>query len=240
MKNNKIGLSSNTIKLIAIIAMTIDHLTWVIFPSCQIKWYVIFLHIIGRITAPIMWFFIVEGYHHTHDVKKYVFRLFAFALISHIPYCLVFGIPLIPFTTGIFNQTSVMWSLAWAVVMLILNDNKNISQFVRLFLMICICVIALPSNWSSIPVMAVCYMNMFRGNFKKQMTSMMVWCCIYAILYSVFLDKIYGIIQIFTFLSIPILNLYNGKKGNFNWMKTLFYIYYPLHLIILSIIKLQK
>ena len=55
-------LNSNHLKLIAIIAMTIDHLTWLAFPGCQKIWYVMLLHIVGRLTAPIMWFFIVEGY----------------------------------------------------------------------------------------------------------------------------------------------------------------------------------
>ena len=41
-------LNSNHLKLIAIIAMTIDHLTWLAFPGCQKIWYVMLLHIIGR------------------------------------------------------------------------------------------------------------------------------------------------------------------------------------------------
>ena len=51
MKNYKI-LDANAIKLIAIIAMTIDHLTWAFFPGLQRVWYVYGLHIIGRLTAP--------------------------------------------------------------------------------------------------------------------------------------------------------------------------------------------
>ena len=51
-------LNSHQIKLIAIAAMTIDHLTWTLFPGTQTVWYVYCLHIIGRLTAPIMWFFI--------------------------------------------------------------------------------------------------------------------------------------------------------------------------------------
>lgn len=53
----KYGWNSNQIKLIAIIAMTIDHVTWVFFPGCQKIWWVMGLHVIGRLTAPIMWFF---------------------------------------------------------------------------------------------------------------------------------------------------------------------------------------
>ncbi|MBQ4179720.1 MAG: conjugal transfer protein TraX, partial [Ruminococcus sp.] len=62
---SKIRLNANQIKLIAIIAMTIDHLTWALFPGLQTQWYVMALHIIGRLTAPIMWFFVAEGCHYT-------------------------------------------------------------------------------------------------------------------------------------------------------------------------------
>ena len=82
----KIGLNSNEVKLIAIIAMTIDHVTWLLFPGYQKIWWVMLLHAIGRLTAPIMWFFIAEGFHYTRNVKKYIARLFVFAVISHFSY----------------------------------------------------------------------------------------------------------------------------------------------------------
>lgn len=79
-------LNGNQIKLIAIIAMTIDHLTWVFFPGMQAVWYVFGLHIIGRLTAPIMWFFIAEGCFYTRNIRKYAGRLFIFAFVSHFAY----------------------------------------------------------------------------------------------------------------------------------------------------------
>ena len=84
--NTQKRLNGNQIKLIAIVAMTIDHLTWTFFPGTQAVWYVFALHVIGRLTAPIMWFFIAEGCHYTHDKKQYVGRLFLFAVISHFAY----------------------------------------------------------------------------------------------------------------------------------------------------------
>ena len=85
MKGNTLKkcLNGNQLKLIAIIAMTIDHLTWVLFPGFQTVWWVLGLHIIGRLTAPIMWFFIAEGCFYTHDRRKYLMRLFGFAVVSH-------------------------------------------------------------------------------------------------------------------------------------------------------------
>ena len=68
-------LNANHLKLIAIIAMTIDHFTDLIYPGFPANPIAIGLHIIGRLTASIMWFFVSEGFFYTHNVKKYMFRL---------------------------------------------------------------------------------------------------------------------------------------------------------------------
>lgn len=107
------NLNSNHLKLIAIITMTIDHIADLLYPGMPNDIIPNILHIIGRLTAPIMFFFICEGFYYTKNLKKYITRLFAFALISHFAYCFAFGINYIPFSTGeIFNQTSIMWTLA--------------------------------------------------------------------------------------------------------------------------------
>lgn len=64
------GLDSNALKLIAIAAMTADHIAWLLFPGYPTDPLPIILHIIGRLTCPIMCFFIAEGYHYTRDIKK--------------------------------------------------------------------------------------------------------------------------------------------------------------------------
>ena len=68
-------LNSNHLKIIAIIAMTIDHVTDLFYPAFPAQPLPIALHILGRLTAPIMWFFVAEGYYYTHNVKKYLLRL---------------------------------------------------------------------------------------------------------------------------------------------------------------------
>ena len=80
----KKGLTSDILKLIAVIAMVIDHIAWAFIPFNSIAGQI--MHVIGRLTAPIMCFMIAEGYYKTHNVKKYAQRLGIFALISHIPY----------------------------------------------------------------------------------------------------------------------------------------------------------
>ena len=234
----RFSLNANQLKLIAIIAMTIDHLTWVLFPGTQAIWYVCALHIIGRLTAPIMWFFIAEGCHYTRHMGKYIARLFAFALISHFAYDFAFGIPFIPLSTGVFNQTSVMWSLAWAAALVFICGREDVPQWCRILAVVAVCVISFPSDWSSIAVMCPFFLYAHRGRFKLQATDIVLWTFIYAAVYFIFLDKLYGALQMFTFLSIPLLSRYNGERGEWKGMKWFFYIYYPAHLIIIGVIRM--
>jgi uncharacterized membrane protein len=82
------GLNGNALKVIAIIAMTVDHLAWVGIETYEqaetpIQ---IFLHIIGRLTAPMMIFFVTEGYYHTHNYRRYLQRLLILAIVSHFAF----------------------------------------------------------------------------------------------------------------------------------------------------------
>ena len=77
-------LNSNALKYIAIIAMLIDHIAWAFVPFSSALGQI--MHLIGRFTAPIMCYFISEGYFHTKDVKKYIFRIGIFAIISQLPF----------------------------------------------------------------------------------------------------------------------------------------------------------
>lgn len=232
-------LNSNHLKIIAIIAMTIDHFSDLIFPGFPANPIAIFLHIIGRLTAPIMWFFICEGYYHTHNVKKYMKRLFIFAVISHFAYCFAFGINFIPFSSGIFNQTSVMYPLFIAVLVMWLRDTDlKINKWLKHIIIFILVWSAFPADWSCIAVLAVLGMYRHRENLKKQMWVMMLWASLYGIVSFFFVNKIYGIIQLFVILVYPFLKQYNGERGKAKWMKWSFYIYYPAHLIIIGILRM--
>ena len=69
-------LNSNIIKIIAIVAMTIDHISWLLFPGYLKELLPIIFHILGRISCPIMCYFIAEGFYHTKNINKYTGRLF--------------------------------------------------------------------------------------------------------------------------------------------------------------------
>jgi len=233
----KQGLSANQIKFIAIAAMTVDHLAWTFFPGYDTRWFVLLAHCIGRLTAPIMWFFIAEGYHYTRNMKKYAGRLFLLAFLSHFAYNFCFGIPLIPFRTSVFNQTGVAWSLAWGLVLLWIFDNSKIKNWQKWLSIPLVCLITFPADWSCVATMAILFMGTNRGNFREQMKWMMVWTVVYTAVYFFFLDRVYAVVQLFTCLSIPILKCYNGERGNWKGMGKLFYVYYPAHLVLCGIVR---
>ena len=235
------------IKIIAIIAMTIDHIAWLLFPGYPCAPLPIALHIIGRLTCPIMCYFIAEGYHYTRDVNKYTIRLFIFAIISHFAYIFasmdfVDFKSFIPFYYGnVLNQTSVMWSLAWGLVMLRVAHSEKIKEAIKPLLIILICLITFPSDWSCIASLCILAFGTNRGNFKKQMLWMVFYVALYATVYFFALDKVYGMIQMAVVLAIPVLALYNGQRGKNQAvnkvMKWVFYIYYPLHLLVIGFIQ---
>lgn len=243
-------LNSNTIKVIAILAMTIDHIAWLIFPGYPAEALPVVLHIIGRITCPIMCFFIAEGYHYTKNIRKYTARLFVFAVISHFAYvfasanfvdCKSF----IPFYYGdLLNQTSVMWPLAWGLVMLRITDSRKIRESMKPLLIILICLITFPSDWSCVASLCVLAFGTNRGDLKKQMLWMIFYVAIYSLVYFFAIDKLYGLMQMAVVLAIPVIMMYNGQRGpnqRINrMMKWMFYIYYPLHLLIIGWIQFLR
>lgn len=230
---------SNHLKLIAIIAMTFDHGANLFFPGFPLEPIPFILHFIGRITAPIMWFFVCEGFHYTKDVRKYILRFGIFAIISHFAYCFGFGINLNPLGDGIFNKTSIMYPLFIAVVILYIQDYmvawKRWQKKLFQALLILSCF---PADWSCIAVLAILAMYRERGNLEKQIIRMFGWIFVYGVVSFLFVSKVYAIELIGVLIVYPVLKLYNGERGTAQWMKWLFYIYYPAHLIIIGIIRI--
>ena len=243
----KKALNSNALKIIAIVAMTIDHIAWLVFPGYNDGIIPVVLHIIGRLTCPIMCYFIAEGYHYTKNINKYTLRLFAFSLISHFAYIFasssfIDGKSFIPFYYGdILNQTSVMWPLAWGLVMLRVVNSERINSIIKVLLVLLICVITFPSDWSCIASLCILAIGTNRESFRKQMLWMVFYVGIYSVVYFFTLDKLYGIIQMGVVFSIPLIMMYNGQRGRSQrinrFMKWLFYIYYPLHLFVIGCIQ---
>ena len=97
---------------------------------------------------------------------------------------------------------------------------------------------AFPADWSCIAVLAILGMYSVRGHLEKQMIKMTGWALCYALVSYFFVSKVYAIELIGVLLVYPVLKLYNGERGKAKWMKLFFYLFYPLHLITIGIIRL--
>ncbi|MCL2301258.1 MAG: conjugal transfer protein TraX [Firmicutes bacterium] len=232
------GLSGSALKLIAIVAMTVDHATWVFLPGYRTDALTLALHIIGRLAAPTMMFFIAEGYYHTRDVKKYAGRMLLFALVSHFGYGLLFNKNLVPFRVIAPNQTGILWGLSMGLIALAVYKSERLRAWQK-WPLIGLCLLAAyPANWSTPAAAAVLLMGIFRGNFKKQMLGMTLCVAVYAAIYVLTIQPLYGLLQMTVVLAIPLLYSYNGRRGaGGKAMKWLFYVYYPAHMFILAFVK---
>ena len=114
--------------MIAIIAMTVDHLAWMgIEEYSQAETALqILLHSFGRLTAPIMIFFAAEGYHHTHSFRRYLGRMALLAVVSHFAFCYFAQPGFNPFENQLFNATSIAWPLMWGLIFLKVWDSGRL------------------------------------------------------------------------------------------------------------------
>ena len=237
--NNKIFLSGNALKVIAIIAMTIDHLAWM-----GIKEYIqavtpaqIFLHSIGRLTAPIMFFLVAEGYHYTKSYLKYLGRMAALSIIGHFAFCYFSHQSFNPFQNRLFTATSIAWPLMWGLIFLKVWDEEKINTWLKLLITIAGCILTFTSDWSCAAPLSILMLGRNRGNFvHMQMLWLMAIIALYAVAFCIFKDQRYGIIHMACWFSVPLLSLYNGERGKYRWLGKSFYFYYPIHLTIIGLI----
>lgn len=236
------GLFSGfTLKWIAIISMVTDHIGVVLFPDIA-HWFRCF----GRISFPIFCFLIIEGFYHTHNLKKYTLRLAAFAIISEIPYDLAFFGE--AFTKESLKRQNVFFTLLIGLVMIALTDlafknfekiagereHGRLGSLLLKVLPIVFCFffllgglgasVLLEVDYPRIGVLTIMALYIFR---RYEIFSML----------SIALINLHwgtGVQPYASFSIIPIM-LYNGEKGRS--MKWLFYVFYPAHLLILFLIR---
>ena len=92
--------TSESLKIVALICMLIDHAGATLFPQCDI------LRSIGRVSFPLYAFLLAQGCKHTHSMERYLLGLGIFALISEIPYDLAFGNSI-----NFLDQTNIFYTL---------------------------------------------------------------------------------------------------------------------------------
>jgi len=252
--NNPIGvLSNSTLKIIACILMAIDHIGVHLFPNVEI------LRIIGRLSMPIFAYLIAEGCYYTKNKLKHFLLIFISGLLFLIGILLFTKI-----TSGyyywlgnIFLQFSLSILYIYLLQFLkkfsfsgnykILKIITSIISFILLLIPLIILhkVKIFGSNFLDYSYVMVTLTPVFISLFDlrdyidhpivKYIDNFYVRILITTICL-IFISNYYGDIQWYSLLSIPILLLYNGKVG-IKGLKFAFYAFYPVHIIIIYIIK---
>ena len=223
------SVHANALKLVAVLAMLIDHVAYWLAPKGTI--WEISLHAAGRLTAPIMCFLIAEGYFHTSDLRRYMSRLFVFAAISHFPFVWFVGMPW-------WQGTSVIWSLFMGLVALSIARHPKIGDIGKWWLVLLCGVLAWTADWSYIGVLWIVCFGLFRGRFKLQMLSFAAIGTFCYILPGILDTGLNSVFRFGILSAIPLLALYNGERGRkskvVQWG---FYVFYPLHLFVLYVCR---
>lgn len=218
-------LNGFELKIIALITMTIDHMGAVLLPQYG------FLRIIGRIAFPIYCFLLVEGYYHTKDIKKYILRLFLFAVVSEIFFDMTFyGKIMYKNHQNVF-LTLVIGLITIALIDLVCSFYYKKNKFIMVVLMFIILISGgmlaeiLRTDYSIFGVLIIFGFYIFKNNYFGQ------------ILYQWYINGVVlGETQLYALMALPFIFLYNGKAGKYKW-KWFFYTYYPLHLVGLYMIN---
>lgn len=236
----KEGCTTNFLKIIAIIAMTLDHIAMAFMTQNIVIYHL--LRVAGRLTIAIMCYMVVEGYNHTKNIKKYLLRMFLFSIVAHIPYVFFHTGKISLFFGENRFQTSVMWPLFLGLVSLYVWNSEKLKKLYKVILVVLLCVVSLPGDWSFFAVLMIWGFGIYHGNRKKQMifygSISLFIALVSAVMWGLSETSQWyrEIFQFGLFCAIPILLKYNGEPGNCKHTKWIFYIYYPLHMIILGMI----
>lgn len=210
---NKSYFNSFTLKWIAIITMLIDHIGSILFPDH------LWLRFLGRLSFPIFCFLIVEGYRHTHNFKKYVLRLFIFALITEPIYDWAFLD-----TYWSLKRQNVL--LTFVLGLLMLYVYERVREPYKMFSLVGFFVVAyfVKADYGIYGLLLILLLYLCFQNKTKEAGAIIIWNLLYLPSF-----------QILGGLSSFFIYFYNGKRGP--KMKYFFYLFYPLHLLILVAIK---
>lgn len=227
-------LSGSLLKVLAVFTMLIDHTAAFLLRSCEfaiqplvsigsheLSLYKI-MRYVGRMAFPIFVFLLVEGFYHTHDKKKYGRNLLIFAIISEIPWNLLHSGTLLYYKQNVFF-TLLLGYIGMCVIEKYQSLHKAKQSTIALLLILLIVSLLLQADYGVVGFGYVLLIYILRENSILQ-----------AVLGTCFLPSTW----IGGMAFIPI-NLYNGKRGFIkgNAAKYFFYIFYPLHMICLYIIR---
>ena len=232
------GLGSNIIKCIAMAAMLCDHVSVVFFGDgmTALRW-------IGRLACPVFCYFVAVGASRTSSVPRYMRRMLIFALLSEVPFDLAFfGEAVHPEYQNVFFTLLAGLFSIWCLQLL--TKKKNAPGVLSVFPLAAACVFTelIHSDYGAAGVLCIfcLYLAIHVGN--KPACAVCVGVGIFLLtlnlhyLYqyspAVFLQYPVNRYELGAFAALPLMLLYNGKRG-LNVNKYLFYAFYPGHLLLL-------
>ncbi len=243
MGKRKFDISSAGLHIFAMIFMLMDHMWATVFTNAQ------WLTQVGRLAYPIFAFMIVEGYTHTKNLKKYVLRLFAFALISEIPFNLMTGNSVIYYV-----HQNVLWTFLIGIGLIHINElaRKKGKLWLTVLTMAATTAIGFVLgfvtfvDYNAAGILTVLLFYFFRA--RKW------WCYLgqLAGLYYINVELLKGLffeVELFghsfeivqqglALLSLAFIWLYKGRQGKKSKVFQYFcYAFYPAHMLILWIVS---
>lgn len=219
------GLTGNQLKLIALAAMTCDHIGVQLLPQVTL------LRIIGRLALPIFAYMIAQGCRYTRNKTRYLLTIAAVALVCQLVYFFAMG--------SLYQCILVTFSLSICMIFALDKAFKTPSlKNSILAVLVLVSVFCISEMLPRVlPGFSVDY------GFAGILLPVLIWlgkekwqslllCGAGLVLLS-----IGNPIQWYSLLTLPLLSLYNGTRGK-RKLKYLFYIYYPAHLVLLYLISL--
>lgn len=218
MKTSKKLWNRNQIKYLVIVAMLIDHIAWAFIPMESVLGQI--MHFIGRLTGPTMAYFLVEGYIHTRNVKKYALRLGIFALISWVPFCL-FEFQRLPIAMvdGRWRFTptfGVIYTLFLGLLAVWLWDKGKCPKYCKVLGIIGLCILSVFGDWPVYDILYPMIFFVYRNNTRKKWIFFSILTGISILVPFLAVGFIiWGIYQLGMFM-VPIILLffYNGESGS--------------------------
>ena len=220
-------LSSNTLKIIAAISMLIDHIGYIFFPN------VVIFRIIGRLAFPIFAYMIAEGCRYTKNKLRYFLTIFILALVCQCAYFYSGG--------DMYLNVLVTFSLSIGLIFSLQQSLKSIRQglyikamlFPLSVMLIYIFTLYFEIDYGFWGIMLPLFASVIVPKDEHSRTLNVALFTVGLFILSVSL----GGIQYYSLYASVLLLLYSGARGKYK-MKYFFYIFYPLHLIVLEVIKI--
>ncbi len=219
------GFTGNQLKLIALLAMTVDHIGVVLFP--QHLW----LRIVGRLAFPIYGYMIGEGCRYSRSLPRYLMSVAAMALLCQV---------VTYFATGsLYQCILVTFSLSIGMIMQIEKARKAKRAF--RWLLVGLSVAAVWFLTQTFPSLLPGTDYAVDYGFLGVMLPVVVWLlpekryALPSVAAVLLLMSIGNWVQIFALGAVALLMLYNGHRGS-SRLKGLFYWYYPVHIAAIYLI----